>query len=85
MIEFLQLHSLLNIPLAALLTYKIRKLWSHLLSFKRDVGNRRALRQLIHDRAKLLRYLKRQDRDRYETILDRLALDPEAVEGELVV
>ncbi|KAF8899816.1 hypothetical protein CPB84DRAFT_1847589 [Gymnopilus junonius] len=70
---------------AALLTYKIRKLWSHLLTFKRDVGNRRALRQLIHDRAKLLKYLKRHDRDRYETILDRLALDPEAVEGELVV
>jgi len=70
---------------AALLTYKIRKLWTHLLTFKRDVGNRRALRQLIHDRAKLLRYLKGRDRDRYETILDRLALEPGAVEGELVV
>ncbi|PPQ73437.1 hypothetical protein CVT26_015824 [Gymnopilus dilepis] len=70
---------------AALLTYKIRKLWNHLVTFKRDVGNRRALRQLIHDRAKLLRYLKGKDRDRYETVLERLALEPEAVEGELVV
>ncbi|KDR72522.1 hypothetical protein GALMADRAFT_252650 [Galerina marginata CBS 339.88] len=69
----------------ALLTYKIRNLWTHLLNFKRDVGNRRALRKLIHDRAKLLRYLKGQDRDRYETVLEQLALEPEAVEGELVV
>ena len=75
----------LTFLLAALLTYKIRKLWNHLVTFKRDVGNRRALRQLIHDRAKLLRYLKGKDRDRYETVLERLALEPEAVEGELVV
>ena len=69
----------------ALLTYQIRNLWDHLLSFKRDVANRRALRMLIHQRAKLLRYLRRKDRDRYETVLDRLALEPESVEGELVV
>jgi small subunit ribosomal protein S15 len=55
------------------------------MSFKRDVANRRSLRMLIHQRAKLLRYLRRKDRDRYETILDRLALEPESVEGELVV
>ena len=69
----------------ALLTYQIRNLWTHLMSFKRDVANRRSLRMLIHQRAKLLRYLRRKDRDRYETILDRLALEPESVEGELVV
>ncbi|KAF8962303.1 hypothetical protein BDZ97DRAFT_1905284 [Flammula alnicola] len=69
----------------ALLTYRIRNLWTHLTTFKRDVGNRRALRQLVHQRAKLLRYLKGVSRDRYETILDRLALEPESVEGELVV
>jgi len=69
----------------ALLTYQIRNLWNHLTSFKRDVANRRSLRMLIHQRAKLLRYLRRKDRDRYETILDRLALEPESVEGELVV
>lgn len=70
---------------AALLTYKIRNLWSHLTTFKRDVGNRRGLRKLIHQRAKILRYLKREDQDRYEALLPRLALDPKSVEGELVV
>jgi len=70
---------------AALLTYRIRKLWTHLTQFKRDIGNRRGLRKLVHQRAKVLRYLKRIDRDRYESVLDRLALQPESVEGELVV
>lgn len=71
--------------IAALLTYQIRNLWSHLLSFRKDVANRRALRQLVHDRAKVLRYLKRLDRDRYEAILPRLGLDKGGVEGELVI
>jgi len=70
---------------AALLTYQIRNLWNHLKNFKRDVGNRRGLRKLVHQRANILRYLKRKDQDRYETILERLALEPESVEGELVV
>lgn len=70
---------------AALLTYQIRNLWTHLINFKRDVGNRRGLRRLVHQRAKILRYLKRKDQDRYETILQQLALEPESVEGELVV
>ncbi|EDR09499.1 uncharacterized protein LACBIDRAFT_293975 [Laccaria bicolor S238N-H82] len=70
---------------AALKTYKIRKLWSHLQKFKRDSGNRLGLRKLIHERAKILRYLRSVDRDRYETVLERLALEPESVEGELVV
>ncbi|KAF8801078.1 S15/NS1 RNA-binding domain-containing protein [Phlegmacium glaucopus] len=70
---------------AALLTYKIRKLWTHLTTFKRDVGNRRSLRLLVHERAKMLRYLRKTSRDRYETLLERLALEPESVEGELVV
>ena len=86
------LHSLLHFRMAtyhffsaALLTYKIRNLWSHLSEFRRDLGNRRGLTKLVHQRAKVLRYLKQTNRDRYETILERLALHPEAVEGELVV
>jgi small subunit ribosomal protein S15 len=70
---------------AALLTLQIRKLWSHLGEFKRDVANRRNLRRLVHQRAKLLKYLKRTNRDRYERVLERLGLAPGAVEGELVV
>lgn len=70
---------------AALLTLQIRNLWKHLSNFKRDVVNRRSLRRLVHQRAKLLKYLKRTDRDRYERVLERLGLEPGAVEGELVV
>ncbi|KJA26927.1 hypothetical protein HYPSUDRAFT_36095 [Hypholoma sublateritium FD-334 SS-4] len=69
----------------ALLTYRIRNLWTHLTTFKRDVGNRRALRQLVHQRAKLLKYLKGVSLARYDTILERLALEPDSVEGELVI
>ncbi len=72
-------------PLAALLTLQIRSLWNHLSEFKRDVANRRNLRRLVHQRAKLLKYLKRTNRDRYERVLERLGLVPGAVEGELVV
>ncbi|KAF9444104.1 hypothetical protein P691DRAFT_736981 [Macrolepiota fuliginosa MF-IS2] len=70
---------------AALLTYQIRNLWSHLTTFKSDVGNRRGLLKLIHQRAKILRYLKSKDQDRYEAVLPRLALEPSSIEGELVI
>ena len=69
----------------ALLTLQVRNVWNHLREFKRDVTNRRSLRRLVHQRAKLLKYLKRTDRDRYERVLERLGLEPRAVEGELVV
>jgi small subunit ribosomal protein S15 len=71
--------------LVALLTYKIRNLWKHLINFRRDVGNRRNLRRLVHQRARLLRYLKGHARGRYDVILEQLALEPESVEGELVI
>lgn len=67
------------------MTYRIRNLWTHLNKFKRDVGNKRSIRLLIHKRQKVLRYLKKVDRDRYERLLKRLALESDSVEGELVV
>lgn len=70
---------------AALLTMQIRGLWDHLSRCKKDISNRRSLRILVHKRAKMLRYLKRVDADRYDRVLERLGLDPEAVEGELNV
>ncbi|KAG6335459.1 hypothetical protein ID866_3633 [Astraeus odoratus] len=70
---------------AAILTLKIRNLWAHLLKFRMDIDNRRALRQMVHQRAKILKYLKRKDRDRYEAILPQLGLDTGSVEGELVI
>ncbi|KAI0778932.1 S15/NS1 RNA-binding domain-containing protein [Trametes elegans] len=70
---------------AAIATYNIRKLWDHLNRCKKDVASRRSLRRLIHDRAKILKYLKRVDEDRYDRVLERLGLERAAVEGELVV
>jgi small subunit ribosomal protein S15 len=70
---------------AALLTFKIRDVWSHLTRSKRDIANRRSLGKLVHKRAKLLKYLKRLDLDRYDKVLSRLALEAESVEGELVI
>ncbi|EJC98828.1 uncharacterized protein FOMMEDRAFT_143178 [Fomitiporia mediterranea MF3/22] len=69
----------------ALLTMKIRNLWSHLMERKKDVHSRRSLRLLVHQRAKMLKYIKHMDRDRYDTILQRVGLEAEAVEGEVVV
>ncbi|KAK2464755.1 hypothetical protein APHAL10511_003173 [Amanita phalloides] len=70
---------------AALLTYRIRNLYFHLTKYRRDVGNRRGLRKLVHHRAKILKYLKQTDRPRYDVVLERLGLEPGSVEGELVV
>ncbi|VDB86274.1 unnamed protein product [Peniophora sp. CBMAI 1063] len=70
---------------AALLTYKIRNLWDHLMRVPRDVANRRNLRALVHQRAKILKYLKRVDRERYRVCLQRIGVEAAAVEGELTV
>lgn len=69
----------------ALLTMKIRNIWDHLMESKKDIHSRRALRILVHQRSKQLKYIKRLDRDRYDRVLERCALEPEAVEGELVL
>ncbi|KIO31747.1 hypothetical protein M407DRAFT_19257 [Tulasnella calospora MUT 4182] len=70
---------------AALITAKIRNLWDHLKQNSRDIHNRRALRTLVHNRAKVLRYLKRKDVSRYEALLSELGLEKGAVEGEIII
>jgi len=70
---------------AALLTLKIRNLWTHLRSAKKDVANVRHLRRLVHDRAKILKYLKRLDFQRWESCLEDLGMHPSAIEGDLIV
>ena len=70
---------------AAILTMRIRKVWDHLNTYKKDIFSRRSLRTLVHKRAKVLRYLKRIDRDKYDLTLEQLGLEPGSVEGELVV
>jgi len=69
----------------AVWTIRIRNLEHHLVTHRKDRHNRRSLRKLIHQRAKMLRYLRRQSVERYYQLLRRLELTPKMVEGEIVV
>lgn len=40
---------------------------------------------LVHQRAKILKYLKKKSEDRYQALLPRLGLERRAVEGEIIV
>ena len=70
---------------AAVWTVRIRNLERHLADNRKDVHNRRTYRLLVHERAKMLRYLKRENLERYHVCLKALDLKPEQVEGEIVV
>ncbi|WFC98036.1 hypothetical protein MYAM1_000757 [Malassezia yamatoensis] len=70
---------------AAILTYRIRNLSEHLGSARKDNSNRRAMTHLVHQRAKILRYLKSRDPIRYQAFLPRIGVEARAVEGEVVV
>lgn len=70
---------------AALITHKIRNLWEHVEQNNRDKHNRRALRILVHKRAKILKYFKRKHEHQYDALLKDLGLVRSAVEGELIV
>lgn len=69
----------------ALLTHKIRSLWNHIQDNRRDIQNRTRLRMLVHKRATVLKYAKRQNEERYYALLTDVGLTPSAVEGEIMV
>ena len=58
----------------ALLTQRIRHLTDHLSTHKKDHSTRRGLLMLVGRRSKLLRYLARQDVDRYKQLIQSLGL-----------
>ena len=58
----------------ALLTEDIKNLTSHLQSHKKDFTSRRGLLMKVGRRTKLLRYLRTQYPQRYQTIISRLGL-----------
>ncbi|KAM0792782.1 hypothetical protein ACM66B_002551 [Microbotryomycetes sp. NB124-2] len=70
---------------AALLTAKIHNLKNHLKSQPRDISNQRPLRTMIHQRSKILKYLRSLDVGRYEECLAKIGVEPRAVEGEVIV
>lgn len=58
----------------ALLTERINSLRSHFDTHKKDHSSRRGLLKLVSRRNQLLKYLTRQDRTRYQQIIQRLGL-----------
>ncbi len=58
----------------ALLTTEIRALTEHLKRHRKDFTSRRGLLMKVGRRTTLLRYLSREDRGRYQKLIDRLDL-----------
>jgi small subunit ribosomal protein S15 len=58
----------------AVLTERIRNLTEHLKTHKKDFISRRGLLILVGTRRRLLDYLARKDKSRYQSMLERLGL-----------
>lgn len=58
----------------ALITKRINLLTQHFQQHKKDHNSRRGLLQLVGQRRKLLKYLKRVDLEKYRKILEQLEL-----------
>lgn len=58
----------------ALLTESIKELSAHLNVHKKDNGTRRGLLSQVSRRARLLRYLRNTDAERYAALIGRLGL-----------
>ena len=58
----------------AVLTKRIEELTEHLKMHKKDHHSRRGLLKLVGRRRRLLDYLKREDIERYRTLIQQLGL-----------
>lgn len=58
----------------AMLTEKIQALSEHLKDHAKDHHSRRGLIMMVGRRNRLLRYLARSDRERYQALIGRLGL-----------
>ena len=58
----------------ALLTERIRELTDHLKDHPKDHHSRRGLLQMVGQRRGLLDYLKKNDIERYRSLIERLGL-----------
>ena len=64
---------------------RIHAVADHKLSMPRDDHCKMGLRALIMQRAKLLKYLKGYNLERYVSCLKDIGVEQRAVEGEIVV
>ncbi len=58
----------------SLITGRIKYLTDHFKANKKDFHSRRGLQELVNKRRKLLKYLKRNDQSRYQTLIQSLGL-----------
>lgn len=58
----------------ALITKRVRDLTEHLKVHKHDHHSRRGLKKLVGQRTRLLRYVAKQDIERYRSLIKRLGL-----------
>ena len=58
----------------SLITGRIKYLTEHFKEHKKDFHSRRGLQHLVNKRRKLLKYLKRHDKSRYQTLIVSLGL-----------
>lgn len=58
----------------SLMTGRIKYLTDHFKVNKKDFHSRRGLQELVNKRRKLLKYLKRKDLSRYQTLIQSLGL-----------
>jgi small subunit ribosomal protein S15 len=58
----------------SILTQRIRELTEHLKVHKKDNHTRRGLMKLVGRRSKLLRYIRKQDSDRYQQLIEKLGI-----------
>jgi small subunit ribosomal protein S15 len=58
----------------ALLSTRIAELTEHLKSFKKDHASRLGLLKLVGQRRRLMRYLKRTDRESYMKTIEALSI-----------
>lgn len=58
----------------AILTERISNLTEHMQSHKQDYHSRRGLLVMVGQRRRLLDYLKRKEKSRYETLIKRVGI-----------
>lgn len=58
----------------ALLSNQIEKLTEHLKGHKKDVHSRRGLLRMVAKRRRLLNFLKKEDKKRYQSLIKALKL-----------
>ncbi|MBT3230743.1 30S ribosomal protein S15 [Candidatus Uhrbacteria bacterium] len=60
----------------AILTEEVKELTKHLRTHKKDFSSRRGLVKKVTERRRLMRYLRREDKAAYETLITDLKIRP---------